>query len=94
MMNSRSIRYRDTWAAPGSQLFEALESGDRAKADQIYIKCEIDRRIAEGELPEHIYECLPGGKFRLLTLADHVLRGLDGPLLKPLYGRVINTNIC
>jgi hypothetical protein len=51
----------------GSQLFEALESGDKAKADQIYIECEIQRRVAEGERPESVYECLPGGVLRLFN---------------------------
>ena len=68
-MNKNCKRYRDTWAAPGSQLFEALEVGNPAKADQIYIECEVQRRIAEGERPESVYECLPDGVLRLLQAA-------------------------
>lgn len=41
-------RYRDTWAAPGSQLFEALEAGDRTRADRIYTICEMERSAREG----------------------------------------------
>ncbi len=39
-MNHRSIRYRDTWAAPGSQLHAALEDGDTKRAEEIYRQCE------------------------------------------------------
>lgn len=46
-MNKRAIRYRDTWAAPGSQLFEALEAGDMKKAAEIYDRCEHDRVTLE-----------------------------------------------
>lgn len=42
-MNSKSIRYRDTYAAPGSQLFEALEAGQTIKAVDIYLSCEYQR---------------------------------------------------
>lgn len=41
-MNHRSIRYRDTWAAPGSQLHAAIEDGDTKRAEAIYRQCEKD----------------------------------------------------
>lgn len=46
-MNSKSIRYRDTYAAPGSQLFEALEAGQTRKANAIYLSCEYQRIALE-----------------------------------------------
>jgi hypothetical protein len=47
-MNSKSIKYRDTTAAPGSQLYQALEDGDQAKAKAIYEQCEQDLARLEG----------------------------------------------
>lgn len=41
-MNARCIKYRDTWAAPGSQLFEVLDAGDTVRADSIYMECESE----------------------------------------------------
>jgi hypothetical protein len=38
-------RFKDTWAAPGSQLYAALEDGDRKKAAAIYDECE--KRLAQ-----------------------------------------------
>lgn len=69
-MNKRSIKYRDTWAAPGSQLFEALEAGDMARADRIYKEYEIALRLSQGERPADVFECLPGDGLRLLTKRD------------------------
>lgn len=43
-MHAKSKPYRDTWAAPGSQLHEALESGDTARAERIYQECEKDAK--------------------------------------------------
>lgn len=43
-MNSKSIKYRDTWAAPGSQLHAALEAGDRVLAEKLYQQGELDAR--------------------------------------------------
>lgn len=43
-MHKKAIPYRDTHAAPGSQLHEALTSGDLKKAKQIYEQCESDAR--------------------------------------------------
>jgi uncharacterized protein (DUF1778 family) len=39
--HAKCLRYKDTWAAPGSQLYEALENGDKAKAEAIYQECEV-----------------------------------------------------
>jgi hypothetical protein len=47
-MNKRSIRYRDTWAAPGSQLHAALTDGNKKLAESIYTQCEKDRAKLEG----------------------------------------------
>jgi hypothetical protein len=47
-MNKRSIRYKDTWAAPGSRLHAALEDGNKKLAEQIYQECERDRAKLEG----------------------------------------------
>lgn len=49
-MHKNSKRYRDTWAAPGSQLFEALESGDSKRAAYIYEVCEKERELREGAM--------------------------------------------
>lgn len=46
-MNKRSIKYRDTWAAPGSDLFAALEAGDKQKAESIYQACEARLRLEQ-----------------------------------------------
>jgi hypothetical protein len=70
-MNKRSIKYRDTWAAPGSQLFEALESGDAARADRIYKECEIALRLSQGERPADVFECLPNDGLRLIVRKPH-----------------------
>lgn len=43
-MHVKAKPYRDTWAAPGSQLFEALEAGDAKKAAEIYEECEWEAR--------------------------------------------------
>jgi hypothetical protein len=43
-MHKKAIPYRDTHAAPGSQLHEALASGDTKKARTIYEQCESDAR--------------------------------------------------
>jgi hypothetical protein len=47
-MNNKSIKYRDTYAAPGSQLYQALVDDDKAKAAAIYEQCEKDRARLEG----------------------------------------------
>lgn len=47
-MNKRSIKYRDTWAAPGSDLFAALEAGDTQRADAIYRECEARLKFEQG----------------------------------------------
>lgn len=46
-MHVKAKPYRDTWAALGSQLFEALEAGDAKKAAEIYEACEHDRVTLE-----------------------------------------------
>jgi hypothetical protein len=48
-MNKRSIRYRDTWAAPGSQLHAALTEGNKKLAEKIYQDCEKDRAKLEAK---------------------------------------------
>lgn len=40
MNTAKCKRFRDVYAAPGSQLFQALEDGDRKKAAAIYDECE------------------------------------------------------
>lgn len=47
-MNRRALPYRDTHAAPGSQLHAALEAGDKALAERIYQQCERERIALEG----------------------------------------------
>lgn len=59
-MNARCIRYRDTWAAPSSQLFEALEAGDVVRANRIYTECEIALYRSYGLPDHHIFKCEPG----------------------------------
>ncbi len=46
-MHRKAIRYKDTWAAPGSELFAALEAGDSKKAHTIYINCEARLRMEQ-----------------------------------------------
>jgi hypothetical protein len=53
-MNKRSIRYRDTWAAPGSQLHAALEDGNKPLAEKIYAEWERDRAKLEGSMLKRI----------------------------------------
>jgi hypothetical protein len=43
-MNRRCIRYKDTWAAPGSQLHAALTDGNKKLAERIYLQCEEDAK--------------------------------------------------
>jgi len=40
----RPIPYKDTKAAPGSQLYAALEAGNKTLAERIYQQCEHDAR--------------------------------------------------
>lgn len=47
-MNARCIKYRDTYAAPGSELFAALDAGNKAKAESIYQACEARLRLEQG----------------------------------------------
>jgi dihydrodipicolinate synthase/N-acetylneuraminate lyase len=43
-------KYKDTWAAPNSDLYKALEAGDRKKAEAIYQECEaMNRKLLEGK---------------------------------------------
>ncbi|QRE00496.1 hypothetical protein [Burkholderia phage BCSR129] len=42
---ARCIRYKDTWAAPGSALHQALTDGNKKAAEKIYNECE--RRLAK-----------------------------------------------
>jgi hypothetical protein len=45
-INTKACKpFKDTWAAPGSQLHAALEDGDRKKAAAIYDECE--KRLAQ-----------------------------------------------
>jgi hypothetical protein len=46
-MHVKSVPYKDTHAAPGSALFEALAAGDTDKAAQIYAQCEREREALE-----------------------------------------------
>jgi hypothetical protein len=41
-------RYKDTWAASGSALYEALNDGDKAKAEAIYQECEAVAKKLSG----------------------------------------------
>ncbi|HDR9086275.1 TPA: hypothetical protein QDB10_002166 [Burkholderia vietnamiensis] len=43
-MHIKAIKFKDTWAAPGSQLHAALEDKDLALARKIYDQCEEDNR--------------------------------------------------
>lgn len=43
-MHRKSLPYLDTYAAPGSQLHEALTLGETSKAKRIYEQCEQDAR--------------------------------------------------
>lgn len=44
-MHRNAIKFKDTWAAPGSQLHAALEDRDLALARKIYDQCEEDNRL-------------------------------------------------
>jgi hypothetical protein len=41
-------RFKDTWAAPGSQLYGALEDGDKRKAAEVYNECEKRLALEQG----------------------------------------------
>lgn len=43
-MHRNCVRYKDTMAAPGSKLHEALTDGDTKRAEAIYQECERDAR--------------------------------------------------
>jgi dihydrodipicolinate synthase/N-acetylneuraminate lyase len=44
------LPYKDTWAAPNSDLYRALDEKDFEKAKRIYERCEeICRRLERGE---------------------------------------------
>lgn len=47
-MNRRSIQFKDTWAAPGSQLHQALTDGNKNLATKIYHECENNLAKLEG----------------------------------------------
>jgi hypothetical protein len=47
-MHRNCKTYRDVKVAPGSQLYQALEDGDKQKAEQIYQQCEKDLVELEG----------------------------------------------
>jgi hypothetical protein len=47
-MHRNCKTYRDVKVAPGSQLYQALEDGDKAKAAAIYEQCEKDLAKLEG----------------------------------------------
>jgi hypothetical protein len=61
-MNHRAKKYRDTHAAPGSQLYAALEAGDKELAERIYQQCERERIALEGPrvTPVHDKHCQNG----------------------------------
>jgi hypothetical protein len=59
-MHKNAIRYRDTWAAPGSQLFEAVINAQHALAERIYRECE-KRLTDEQKLPEADGFCIDDG---------------------------------
>lgn len=46
--HAKCLQFRDTWAAPGSDLYAALEAGDQQKAKQIYDACEARLRKEQG----------------------------------------------
>ena len=76
-MNKRCIKFRDTWAAPGSQLFEALEAGDTARADSIYTECEIALLRSYGIPDHHMFEVVgSSGKIRLFSKYERKCAGL------------------
>ncbi|CAG9229378.1 hypothetical protein [Burkholderia vietnamiensis] len=43
-MHIKAIKFKDTWAAPGSQLHAALEDKDLVLARKIYDQCEDDNK--------------------------------------------------
>jgi hypothetical protein len=47
-MNRRSIQFKDTWAAPGSQLHAALTDGNKKLALKIYHECDDAQKKLEG----------------------------------------------
>jgi hypothetical protein len=47
-MHKKSIQFKDTWAAPGSQLHQALVDGEINLATKIYHECENARKKLEG----------------------------------------------
>jgi len=52
----RCIRFKDTWAAPGSALHAALTDGDKPKAIRIYNECERNRAKERGEHSYYAYD--------------------------------------
>jgi hypothetical protein len=56
-VNKRCIKYKDVWAAPGSQLHEALLAGDMKVVERLYqeglvaAKKIMDRAIAQSIAP-------------------------------------------
>jgi len=52
-MHRDCIRYKDTWAAPGSKLHEALTGKDEESAEALYQKCAQDEKeLVEPKEPE------------------------------------------
>jgi hypothetical protein len=78
-MNKRSIRYRDTWAAPGSQLHAALTEGNKKLAEKIYQDCEKERAKLEAK----------GAAVRVsFEPVDHAIDGT--PIHDPTAVRIMN----
>ncbi|MFW6855309.1 hypothetical protein ACODYM_28880 [Burkholderia gladioli] len=43
-MHRNAIKFKDTWAAPGSQLHQALVDQNLKLAERIYRQCEDDNQ--------------------------------------------------
>ena len=48
------LPFKDVWAAPGSQMYEALKEKDFEKAKRIYEQCEVDNRRLTQKGKEHV----------------------------------------
>lgn len=74
MNTAKCKRFRDTWAAPGSQLHAALEEGAKAKASAIYNECERSLAKEQGRLS---YFAADGTMMVTATGARSVFDDLD-----------------
>jgi hypothetical protein len=66
-MAKKTLKYKDTTVAQGSQLYEALEAGDHKLAEKIWQECE-----------KEFYKYWPKTAFSFDYRAVSVIQGPDG----------------